>query len=76
MADFHNYLKAESAAHNKGQDALSNAIGALATWLETEYGKQTAIRKDYVVFSLYTAEVGGRTQRWIGFGKQFVALSE
>lgn len=76
--DFHDYLKVQigqSLNRTGSQDALSSAMNTFATWAATEYGTQTAQRKDYVLFSIFTANLDGRKdQRWIGIGKQFVAL--
>lgn len=76
MADFQQHLQAELKAGAAGDrsDLLSTAVGTFTTWVATEHGKQTAARKDYLIFSLYTAQVGGKTHAWVGVAKRFYAL--
>ncbi|HEY3366081.1 MAG TPA: hypothetical protein VGK74_13575 [Symbiobacteriaceae bacterium] len=77
MDDFHAHLTAElqhKTAESAKTDAASAAMSRLANWFATEYGMQQARRQDYVVFSLYSAEIDGQTQRWVGIVKQFVPI--
>lgn len=76
MEDFHQHLQTERKAGPSAEkpDLFSVAVGTVSTWVTTEYGKQTAARKDYLIFSLYTAKVGDNTRVWVGIGKRFFAL--
>lgn len=76
MEDFHQHLQAELKAGSSEEkpDLFSTAVGTVSTWVTTEYGKQTAARKDYLVFSLYTAKVGNTNRAWVGIAKRFFAL--
>lgn len=77
MDEFHDHLKrtmSERIGQTGRADALSSTMNTFATWLASEYGMQTAQRHDYVLFSVFTARVDGQTRRWIGVGKQFVAV--
>ena len=76
MDDFHQYLQtAQKQQATEQQDPPSVAVGKFAAWVASEHGKQTATRKDYVVFSLYSARVEGKTYSWVGVLKRFYVLN-
>jgi|GEM_PF-2505263 len=72
--EFHQCIrsKAEAPATEKG--VLATLGSSLEAWLVTAYSKQTARRQDYTLFSIYTLELDGQKQRWIGILGRFLPL--